>query len=108
MTIISKSNKLVTFINIFTVEPANQHQLLDLLARATDTAVRHAPGFISASLHRGLDGTKVVMYAQWRSIEDYEAMRQNPAPLPYLQEALTIAKFEPGSYEVVETYSPSS
>jgi len=108
MTIISKSNKLVTFINIFTVEPANQQQLLDLLARATDTAVRHAPGFISAKLHRGLDGTKVVMYAQWRSIEDYEAMRQNPAPLPYLQEALTIAKFEPGTYEVVETYSASS
>jgi hypothetical protein len=48
------------------------------------------------------------MYAQWRSIEDYEAMRQNPAPLPYLQEALTIAKLEPGTYEVVETYSTSS
>jgi hypothetical protein len=47
------------------------------------------------------------MYAQWRSIEDYEAMRQNPAPLPYLQEALTIAKFEPGTYEVVDTYSAS-
>ena len=107
MTMISKSNKLVTFINVFTVEPANQQQLLDLLARATDTAVRHAPGFISAKLHRGLDGTKVVMYAQWRSLEDYEAMRQNPAPLPYLEEALTIAKFEPGTYEVVETYSAS-
>jgi hypothetical protein len=40
MTIISKSNKLVTFINIFTVEPANQQQLLDLLARATDAVVR--------------------------------------------------------------------
>src|SRR6266850_8447564 len=104
MTTISKSSKLVTLINVFTVEPANQQQLLDLLARATEASVRHAPGFISANLHRGLDGTKVVMYAQWRSIEDYEAMRQNPAPLPYLQEALTIAKFEPGTYEVVETF----
>ena len=108
MTIISKSNKLVTFINIFTVEPANQQQLLDLLARATETAVRHAPGFISATLHRGLDGTKVVVYAQWRRSRIIEAMRQNPAPLPYLQEALTIAKFEPGTYEVVETYTASS
>jgi hypothetical protein len=26
--------------------------------------------------------------------------------LPYLQEALTIAKFEPGLYEVVETFLP--
>jgi hypothetical protein len=34
------------------------------LARATETSVRHAPGFISASLHRGLDGTKVTMYVE--------------------------------------------
>ena len=46
------------------------------------------------------------MYAQWRSIADYEAMRTNPAPLPYLQQALTFASFEPAMYEVVETYSP--
>jgi hypothetical protein len=42
---------------------------------------------------------------QWRSAEDYQAMRENPAPLPYFQEALTIAKFDPGMYEVVETYA---
>ncbi len=105
MITISKSNRLVTLINVFTVEPANQQQLLDLLARATETSVRHVPGFISASLHRSLDGTKVAMYAQWRSIEDYRAMRENPAPLPYLQQALALAKFEPGIYEVVETFS---
>jgi quinol monooxygenase YgiN len=105
MITISKSNRLVTLINVFTVEPANQQQLLDLLARATETSVRHVPGFISASLHRSLDGTKVAMYAQWRSIEDYRAMRENPAPLPYLQQALALAKFESGIYEVVETFS---
>jgi quinol monooxygenase YgiN len=105
MTTISPSRKLVTLINVFTVEPANQQELIELLARATETSVRHAPGFISASLHRGLDGTKVTMYAQWRSVEDYRAMRENPEPLPYLQQALAIAKFDPGMYEVVETYS---
>ena len=46
------------------------------------------------------------MYAQWRTIEEYEAMRRDPAPLPYLQEALTIATFEPGRYEVVEAFAP--
>ena len=108
MTTISLNSKLVTLINVFTVEPENQRQLLELLARATETSVRHAPGFISSSLHRGLDGTKVTMYAQWRSIEDYQAMRENPAPLPYLQQALAIAKFEPGMYEVVEIFSGTS
>jgi quinol monooxygenase YgiN len=104
MSTISPNRKLVTLINVFIVEPTNQQRLLELLARATETSVRHAPGFISASLHRGLDGTKVTMYAQWRSVEDYQAMRENPAPLPYLQQALAIAKFDPGMYEVVETY----
>src|SRR5215472_6329341 len=106
MTTISKTSKVVTLINVFTVEPANQRQLLELLDRATETSVRHAPGFISSSLHRSLDGTKVTMYAQWRSVEDYQAMRQDPAPLPFLQEALTIATFEPGMYEVVQTFAP--
>ena len=108
MTTISPSRKLVTLINVFTVEPANQQELLELLASATETSVRHAPGFISASLHRGLDGTKVTMYAQWRTVEDYQAMRENPAPLPYLQRALAIAKFDPGMYEVVDSYFGAS
>jgi len=75
------------------------------LIKATDSFVRHAPGFVSSSLHRSIDGTKVTMYAQWRTIEDYQAMRRDPAPLPYFKEALTIATFEPGMYEVVETFT---
>ena len=35
-------------------------------------------------------------------------MRRDPGPLPFLQEALTFAKFEPGMYEVVETYAPAA
>jgi quinol monooxygenase YgiN len=105
MTTISPNHKYVTLINVFTVEPANQQRLVELLARATETSVRHAAGFVSAGLHRSLDGTKVTMYSQWRSAEDYQAMRENPAPLPYFQQALAIAKFEPGMYEVVATFS---
>jgi hypothetical protein len=37
---------------------------------------------------------------------DYEAMRKDSRPLPYFEQALSIARFEPGSYEVVEDYSP--
>ena len=100
------NNKPVILINVFTVEPARQRELIELLTRATEDSVRHAQGFMSARLHRSLDGTKVTMYAQWRSDEDYQAMRENPAPLPYLQQALAIAKFEPGMYEIIRTFSP--
>jgi len=104
MTTISKDAKFVTLINVFTVEPANQQQLIDSLVSATEISVRYAQGFISAALHRSLDGTKVVMYAQWRSIEDYQRMREAPQSAPYLQEALALATFQPGMYQVVETF----
>ena len=106
MTTISKDANLITFINVFAVDPANQKRLVELLTRVTDTSVRHAPGFVSSALHQSLDGTKVTMYAQWRSLEDYEAMRKDPGPLPHLQEVLTIAKFDPGMYEVVASFTP--
>jgi len=32
---------------------------------------------------------------------------QEPAPAPFLQQALALARFEPGMYEVVESYSPA-
>jgi hypothetical protein len=51
-----------------------------------------------------LDGAKVAMYAQWRSAEEYQAMRKNAAALPYMEQALTLATFESGMYEVVETF----
>jgi quinol monooxygenase YgiN len=102
---ISAKSSVVTLINVFTVEPVNQPRLIELLTEATELSVRRARGFVSASLHRSTDGTKVTMYAQWRSVEDYQAMRQDPTPLPFLEEALTIAKFEPGMYEVVRTFA---
>src|SRR5271156_4723768 len=105
MNDLSLQSKPVTLINVFTVDPLNQERLIDLLTRATETSVRHAPGFISANLHRSIDGTKVTMVAQWRSAEDYQAMRSDPTPLPFLQEALTIAKFDPGMYHVARTFT---
>ena len=108
MPTISKDDQLLTLINVFTVDPVNQDELLELLIRATQSSVRHVRGFVSASLHRSLDGAKVAMYAQWRSIEDYQAMRSNPATSPYMEQALALARFEPGMYEVVETFAPAA
>lgn len=108
MTTISKETNFLTLINVFTVNPANQQRLVDLLTLATENSVRKVTGFISSSLHKSIDGTKVTMYAQWKSTEDYQNMRNNPTASPYLEEALEIAKFEPGMYEVVETFLPSN
>ncbi|MFC7399867.1 antibiotic biosynthesis monooxygenase family protein [Chelatococcus sp. GCM10030263] len=103
----SENSNVVTLINVFTVDPSNQERLMDLLTRATDEFVSRAPGFLSSTLHRSLDGTKVTMYAQWRSIEDYQAMRGDPGPRPFLEEALTFAQFDPGIYTVVRSFAPA-
>jgi hypothetical protein len=55
----------VTLINVFTVEPENQQRLVEAWQRGTEEVMRHIPGFVSANIHRSLDGTKVVNYAQW-------------------------------------------
>ena len=107
MTTISKEANFLTLINVFTVEPINQQKLVDLLTLATESTVRKAAGFVSSSLHRSIDGTKVTMYAQWKSIEDYQNMRNNSTASPYLEEALKLGKFDPGMYEVVETFLPT-
>jgi quinol monooxygenase YgiN len=106
MPSISKENNFLTLINVFTVEPHNQQKLIELLTLATESSVINIEGFISASLHRSIDGLKVTMYAQWRSMEDYQKMRSNPIASPYLEQALKIAKFEPGMYEVAEVFLP--
>ena len=43
MTTISKDNKVVTLINIFTVEPKNQQRLVDMLVVAPEQSMRHMP-----------------------------------------------------------------
>src|ERR1700731_3776325 len=58
VTVPPEKDRTVIFINVFTVTQANQQRLVDLLTRATDGFVNRAPGFISATLHRSLDGTK--------------------------------------------------
>jgi quinol monooxygenase YgiN len=105
-TEISTENDFLTLINVFTVNPANQQQLVELLIAATEGSVNKMAGFISSSLHKSRDGTKVTMYAQWRSLADYQNMRDNPAASPYLEQALQIATFESGMYEVVRTFMP--
>jgi quinol monooxygenase YgiN len=111
MTTIAENTGAVTLINVFTVEPSNQQELLDILARATDTSVRDVPGFISAALHRSVDGTRVTMYSQWKSAEHYrhyQSMLSNPVASPYVARALAIAKFDPGMYEVVKVFDGPS
>lgn len=90
----------VTLINVFTVEPADQQRLVELLVEATESVMSTVPGFVSANIHASLDGTRVVNYAQWASAEQFEAMLVNPAVHPHFAEVRAIAKPERHLYNV--------
>ncbi|MDQ6769907.1 MAG: antibiotic biosynthesis monooxygenase [Gemmatimonadota bacterium] len=103
MATIQKGRKLMTLVNVFTVAPEKQNELADLLVRATEKTMRHLPGFISASIHRSLDGKRVINYAQWGSQADFEAMQKHAEARPHRQAAAALASFEPIVCEVVDS-----
>jgi quinol monooxygenase YgiN len=101
MVTISKDNDVVTLINVFTVAPEDQQHLVDVLVEATETVMRKQPGFVSANIHRSLDGMRVTNYAQWRSREAFETMLGDREAAEHMGEAAGIAeRFEPHLYEV--------
>jgi quinol monooxygenase YgiN len=101
MVTITKDKDVVTLINVFTVAPEDQQRLVDVLVDATQTVMRKQPGFISANIHRSLDGTRVTNYAQWQSREALEAMLRDREAAEHMGEAAKIAeRFEPHLYEV--------
>ena len=67
MTSIRKNSNIITLINIFTVDSQNQQRLVDMLVETTEQIMNIQEGFISANIHKSLDGTRVVNYAQWES-----------------------------------------
>lgn len=53
----------VTQITVFTCSPDNQQALVDHLIRSAVYA-KQIPGFVSSSIHKGLDGKSVANYIQ--------------------------------------------
>jgi len=47
-------------------------EVVDAWIRATAEKLGKLPGIISAALHRSMDGSRVVNYAQWKRAEDWQ------------------------------------
>lgn len=103
MATIQREPGFLTLINVFTVNPENQQKLVEVLIEATQKTMKHLPGFISASIHKSYDGTRVINYAQWRRREDFEAMGKNPEAKSHMGASAALAKFDPILCDVVES-----
>src|SRR6266404_7810810 len=63
---IQKGNQTVTQITVIESEPERQQEALSLMAERARFMARQ-PGFVSISLHRSLDGRRIVNYIQWQN-----------------------------------------
>lgn len=66
-----------TVIIVMEVAPEHQDELVSLLGRP-DEWLMTVPGYRSHSVCRGIDGTFIVLYAQWASKEAYDAYHHMP------------------------------
>ena len=67
----------VTQITVIEADPDKQSEALSLMTeRARFMAGQ--PGFVSISLHRSLDGRRIVNYVQWESRELLRSAHQAP------------------------------
>lgn len=102
MPTIEAENSVVTHINVFTVPPEKQQLLINSLIE-TVHAARDVPGWLSASIHRSFDGTRVVNYVQFESHEAAGAVLRHLAAGGYLKRNTELGQVAGGQYEVVYT-----
>lgn len=102
MPIILANTAIVTQINVFTVPTGGQEAMIAFLAEAARVA-REEPGWISASLHRSRDGTRVANYAQTENMDAARRVIDRLNAKGLIDENRKYGVASPGLYDVVFT-----
>ena len=76
---IVSGGEYATFINTFRCDPSNQDEVVQLNIDIVDHVASTFPGFIAATIHRSVDGTRVFNYLQWESAEHLAEMNAHPS-----------------------------
>jgi heme-degrading monooxygenase HmoA len=71
------SRQPVTQITVVESEPGKQAEALALMTERARFMARQ-PGFVSITVHRSLDGRRIVNYIQWQSRDSLQAAHQSP------------------------------
>lgn len=102
MPIIVAGTGIITQINVFTVPENGQQAMIEFLSEAAKIASTVA-GWRSASLHRSLDGTRVVNYAQSDDLEAAHRVFAHLQAEGLIKANRRYGKADPGLYEVAFT-----
>jgi quinol monooxygenase YgiN len=91
-TTIRVDSGITTLVNLFTVEPGNRPEVLDMLKQGIETMFRGRPGWISSNLLTSRDGKQIISYSQWRDADAIAAFRQDPELQGYFKRFAGLAQ----------------
>ena len=74
---IRTGNQPVTQITVVEPEPGKENEAFALMSDRARFMARQ-PGFVSISLHKSLDGRRIVNYVQWQSREQLQSAHKSP------------------------------
>ena len=103
---IEAQTKILTVINMLIPKPEEQDKVVSLLQKGMNDTMQHQPGFISANIHKSLDSSHVLVYAQWKdsaSLQDAVKLIES-GKAPSMMEVFSIGNPEYHPYEVVSVH----
>lgn len=106
--LIDKGANLATLINVADVVQGRQDELIAYYQHIADTIMAKAAGCIGNALHRSLDGTRVVNYAQWESEAALRAAQQSPEMQRLIREKRDFFRSDPKFFEIVSLSGPNA
>ena len=93
----------ITLVNVFPTNPEQFDELFKLLGAQTEKVVE-LPGCISANVHVSRDKERIVNYAQWESMDAFQAMLTHPVLSITRAEIEALSQPDVHIYDVVATY----
>lgn len=103
---IEAQTDILTVVNILTPKLEEQEKVVRLLQKGMTDTMQHQSGFISANIHKSIDSSHVLVYAQWQDSKSLEnAVKLIEAGLaPSMMEVFSIGNSEYHPYKVISVH----
>lgn len=88
------SDEPVILVNLLKAAPGKQEALIALLKQNTETVIRTLHGWKATRLIAAEDGAGVVIYSEWETPADVEAMRGDPRMMAYFPKIIELASLD--------------
>lgn len=99
--IIDDKSPSFTFINVWkTASKENQKRLIQEM-KAEFGQIQRKTGFVAMAIHASHDGKEVVVYAQWRSEEDFQkGVSEDPQVMEGRKKLMQFGEPSANNYQV--------